>query len=65
MIVELLFFAFVVGAVIAALAYIGDRFEREPLFRIFNAIVLGIFATVIVIIVKRVVPLPIYTPNRL
>ena len=63
MIVELLFFAFVVGAVIAALVYISDKFEREPLFRIFNAIVLGIFATVIVIIVKRVVPLPIYAPK--
>lgn len=63
MIVEFLFYAFVVGALLATLVYFGDRFEREPLFRIFNAIVLGIFATVIVIIVKRVVPLPVYSPS--
>jgi RsiW-degrading membrane proteinase PrsW (M82 family) len=62
MIVELLFFAFVVGAILATLVYFGDRFEREPLFRIFNAMVLGTFATVMVIIVKRIVPLPIYAP---
>jgi RsiW-degrading membrane proteinase PrsW (M82 family) len=62
MIVELLFYAFVVGAIIATVVYFGDRFEREPLFRIFNAMVLGIFATVIVIIVKKVIPLPNYAP---
>jgi len=63
MIVELLFYVFVVGAIIAVLAYIGDRFEREPLFRIFNAIVLGIMATLIVIVVKRVLPLPVYAQS--
>lgn len=61
MIVELLFYVFVVGAIITVLANIGDRFEREPLFRIFNAIVLGITATLIVIIVKRLLPLPVYS----
>jgi RsiW-degrading membrane proteinase PrsW (M82 family) len=61
MIVEFLFYVFAAGVVIAALVYFGDRFEREPLFRVFNAIILGIAATLIVIILKRVLPLPSYS----
>ena len=63
MIVELIFYVFIVGAVVAALAYFGDRLEREPLFRIFNAIILGIAATLIVVILKRALPLPLFSTS--
>ena len=63
MIVELLFYVFVVGAVVTTLVYFSDKFEREPLFRIFNAIIMGIMATLVVIIVKKVLPFPVYSPN--
>ena len=62
MIIEFLFYAFAVGAGIAALAYFGDRYEKEPLFRIFNAIILGLTATLIVIIAKKVFSFPDYAP---
>jgi RsiW-degrading membrane proteinase PrsW (M82 family) len=63
MIVELLFYVFVVGAVVTTLLYFSDKFEREPLFRIFNAIIMGIMATLVVIIVKKILPFPAYSPN--
>lgn len=63
MIIEFLFYVFIVGAIVATLVYFSDRFEREPLFRIFNAIILGIMATLIVIIIKKVFPLPIYSAS--
>jgi RsiW-degrading membrane proteinase PrsW (M82 family) len=62
MIIEFFFYAFVVGAAIAALAYFGDRYEKEPLFRIFNAIILGLTATLIVIVAKRMFSFPDYAP---
>jgi protease PrsW len=60
MIIEFFFYVFLVGVVIAALAYVGDRFEKEPLFRIFSAIILGIFSTVIVAFLHKILPLPEY-----
>jgi RsiW-degrading membrane proteinase PrsW (M82 family) len=60
MIVEFLLYVFVAGAVVTALVYFSDKFEREPLFRIFNAIILGMMATLIVIVIKKIVPLPEY-----
>lgn len=62
MIVEFFLYSFAVGAAIAALAYFGDRYEKEPLFRIFNAIILGLTATLIVIIAKKVFSFPDYAP---
>jgi RsiW-degrading membrane proteinase PrsW (M82 family) len=62
MIIEFLFYAFAVGAAIAVLAYFGDRYEKEPLFRIFNAIILGLTATLIVIVARRIFSFPNYTP---
>jgi RsiW-degrading membrane proteinase PrsW (M82 family) len=58
MIVEFLLYVFIAGAVVTVLVYLSDKFEREPLFRIFNALILGIFATLIVIILKRIIPFP-------
>ncbi|UCD58606.1 MAG: PrsW family intramembrane metalloprotease [Candidatus Hydrogenedentota bacterium] len=63
MIIEFFFYVFIVGSIIAALAYFGDRYEREPLFRIFNAIILGITSTLVVVIVKKIFPFPAYASN--
>ena len=63
MIIEFFFYVFLVGVIIAALAYFGDRFEKEPLFRIFTAIILGIFSTVIVAVLHKILPLPEYGPH--
>jgi RsiW-degrading membrane proteinase PrsW (M82 family) len=61
MIVEFLLYAFIAGAVVTTLVYFSDKFEREPLFRIFNAIILGIMATLIVIVIKKLFPFPQYS----
>lgn len=63
MIIEFFFYVFIVGSIIAALAYFGDRYEREPLFRIFNAIILGITSTLFILIVKKIFPFPAYASN--
>ena len=63
MIIEFFFYVFIVGSIIAAIAYFGDRYEREPLFRIFNAIILGITSTIFIIIVKKIFPFPTYASN--
>ena len=63
MIIEFFFYVFLVGAITAALAYFSDKHEREPLFSVFYAIILGITSALLVVIIRKIVPLPDYTPS--
>jgi|GEM_PF-2896250 len=63
MIIEFFFYVFLVGAVTAVLAYFGDKYEKEPLFSVFYAIILGITSALLVIIVRKIFPLPDYTSS--
>ena len=63
MIIEFFFYVFLVGTITATLAYFGDKYEKEPLFSVFYAIILGITSALLVIIIRKILPLPEYTAN--
>jgi RsiW-degrading membrane proteinase PrsW (M82 family) len=63
MLVEFLFYVVIAGCLVAVLAYIGDKYEKEPIFLIFLAIWLGMTSVILVHLVQNIIPLPVYGEN--
>ncbi len=63
MLAEFLFYVVIAGCLVAVLAYIGDKYEKEPIFRIFLAIWLGMTSVIIVHLIQHIFTLPIYGDN--
>jgi len=63
MLVEFLFYVVIAGCLVAVLAYIGDKYEKEPIFHIFLAIWLGMTSVILVHLIQNIIPLPVYGEN--
>lgn len=63
MLVEFLFYVVIAGCLVAVLAYLGDKYEKEPIFRIFLAIWLGMTSVIFVHLIQHIFTLPGYGDN--
>ena len=58
MVVELIVYLLILATLLASVVYFGDKYEKEPVFNIWLAIMLGVTAAFLTPIVRRIMPFP-------